>query len=521
MSFLASFAEISSVLRCDYYLLSRDIVEPFKSAQREQTSVVRGVCTDSREVRDGSLFVARRGENTDGHRFLSAAIQAGCLGVVVEKEWFDQIGSEELRTLGGLSPSRYVSMFVVSDSTRALGDLAQYWRKKLALPTVAITGSVGKTTAKECARAVLTHLLGRGRASEKSHNNHVGLPSTILSASEGDNWLLLEAGMNHSGELDYLGEISEPDLSVILNVEPVHLGNLGSLAGIARAKCELLLRTRAGGVALVNIDSVPLIEELSRLRREGHALPRIVYFGKKAEADYRLLEAQQRGERLHLLFSSGKEVASAEVPIIGEHHAYNALVAVSIAHLLRPELPLSALALSLGEYKGAPMRFEIKRLRIPSALALAGSTQQEAGTAEIELINDAYNANPSSMRASLATARNYAGASSCAAVLGDMRELGGESEFYHEQLGQDAAQSQLDYLICVGEYASLIADTARSLGLKQVFVAADCEHVADLIIKLGLPKVLLVKASRALGLEAVIAILEERIDALSSSLRTQ
>ncbi|GAG86401.1 unnamed protein product, partial [marine sediment metagenome] len=190
------------------------------------------VCTDNREAVKNSIFFARTGEQTDGHRFIEAAVSSGATACIVSDSWAN---SADAKTLINKMPDTV--FLAVKDTTIAFGDLARWWRQQLNVPVIAITGSNGKTTTKEMVRHALEQLVGAGTANEKSFNNHVGLPATILKASRSDKWLLLEAGMNHAGELRYLASIAKPSVAAVLNVGPVHLEYFSSLSVIADAKC--------------------------------------------------------------------------------------------------------------------------------------------------------------------------------------------------------------------------------------------------------------------------------------------
>lgn len=459
------------------------------------------VTVDSRDAQFGSLFVARRGETQDGHSFIAAALSQGAFGALVERDWFDSDeGKDAISKLSfDLSPSRRFCLIPVIDTTKALGQLAHLYRHQWAScssgPVVAITGSVGKTAAKEYTAHILTKLFGHGAYNKKSFNNHVGLPLSILSADEKHSWMVLEAGMNHAGELDYLGGVSEPDISVLLNVGPVHLEHFdGQIARIADAKCELIARTRSR--AWVNGDDEEVLSGLERLRTAGIALPRIFTFAKKREADLRSINVHQTPDGFieMKVLGFGQE-AQVRFEQWGQHHSYNALAAMSVAfevnQFLHRDFTLQEIADSFVDLKGIPMRFERRMI---------GKTM---------LINDAYNANPISMAGAIKTASELAREKVLTVVLGDMLELGPESSKFHYAIGQEASKLGVYALICMGKFAADTAAGAKQGGLSNTFAVDKYEQVIDCIRATGVPDVLLVKASRGMAFENVIAAFEE------------
>ena len=256
----------------------------------------------------GSAFFARRGERQDGHQYVEEAFRRGAGVCVVEQSW----DSSRLdQTAAG-------SLIKVADCTEALGRLASYVRRKSDVPVIAITGSCGKTTTKEICRSLLSSVLGPGTASIKSYNNHVGLPLTLLNASDDSRWFVLEAGMNHSGELDYLGAIAQPDVAAVLNIGPVHLGHFHSLSEIADAKCELLKHLSGQKKAVVLQGDRELEQGLRRSKQAGSEFEQ-VSFALDQDADYVAREIEREGERStrFKLLNRGEEV-SVLLPYLGE-----------------------------------------------------------------------------------------------------------------------------------------------------------------------------------------------------------
>ena len=462
--------------------------------------VACGITTDSREVCAGGIFVARRGEKDDGHAYIARACGAGASVVIAEKGWLSTLREVEL---AGYPSKHGFAVIAVKEATLALGELAKFWRQELNLPTIAITGSVGKSTTKEIVASLLERLIGQGTSNKKSFNNNVGLPLTVLSSSRTDKWMLLEAGMNHAGELDYLARIAQPDIAVILNVEAVHLEYFPNIAGIADAKCELLRGLRPGGKVVLRKENAELLAGVSREEtRQGRSFEK-VYFGQTPGVDYLVRILSDRGlAGLDLEIEERKDglkVRSA-IPHLGVHNAWNACGAVAAVMTAFPDLKLEAIAEVLPQARKAGMRLEIKEV---------------AGR---RLVVDCYNANPLSMRAAFQTVKEIAQEGKFALVLGDMRELGTESPQYHVDLGKDAASLKPEYIVAIGGHADDISAGAKSLGYHNIRVATTMDEVARLVLERTDVSLVLFKASRGIELEKAVYKLEEKLNAIPSSI---
>lgn len=401
------------------------------------------VIIDSRAVEPGDLFVALTGENVDGGRFAAAALEAGAWGVLVGPQW---AGVE-----GG-------AVLVAEQPLLAMGTLAREWRRSLGASVIAVTGSVGKTSTKD----LITALLAPARrvvASRANFNTDIGMPPEILGADPGTEVLVLEAAMRGFGEIATLAAICEPDMAVITNIAPVHLEQVGSLEGVARAKAELLEGTRDGGVAVVPAGE-PLLEPYLREGLE------VVRFGAGGDVwlDGEVVVA--RGERLDL-----------ELPFRARHQRVNALAAVAAA-LAVGVRPSGRVEVPAGYLRG-------ERIALPS-----GAT----------VINDCYNASPLSVRAALDELAAESPAGRRVAVLGDMLELGAAEADLHREVGTAAEAAGVDVLVTVGPRAAAMLDTFDG----ESYAVADAEEAAALageIVADG--DVMLVKGSRGVGLEVV------------------
>ncbi len=450
-----------------------------------------GVTTDSRAVPAGSLFVALKGERFDGHDFVPAARAAGATAALVAGAEVERVAS-----LAGACP-----LIAVADPLRALGDLAAALRRRRPLTVVAITGSNGKTTTKEMVAAILARR-GPLLKTEGNLNNLIGLPRTLLALEDGVRQAVLEMGMNAFGEIARLTEIARPDVGLITNVGPVHLEGVGSLDGVRRAKLELFRGMPAGATAVVNADD-------PRLADGADGLPlRAVRVGLAGEPD----GALARGERVDVRAEAGTPTPDGRTPLaletpagrvelrlpaLGRHQAMNAALAAAAA--LAAGATLDDVAAGLEAVRPVAGRFEQRRL--------GGG---------VLLVDDAYNANPASMAASLTTFCSLplpAGGWRLAA-LGEMRELGAATVEAHRALGRLLARLPLDRVYVYGEHAAEVVAGAREGGWPEGrAVALDThEAIADAIAaELPAGSAVFVKGSRGATMERVVTALERRL----------
>jgi UDP-N-acetylmuramoyl-tripeptide--D-alanyl-D-alanine ligase len=403
------------------------------------------VVIDSREVGPGDLFVGLVGTRSDGGEFALRALEAGAWGVLVSPAWATALS-------GG-------AVLVADDPLAALGRLGRAWRRELAAGVIAITGSVGKTSTKELTAAVLAPHR-RVVASRANFNTDIGMPLEILAAPPGTEVLVLEAAMRGFGQIADLAAISEPDVGVITNIGPVHLEQVGSLEGVARAKAELLED--------VSTAVVPAGEPLLEPYLRGFE---VVRFGDGGDVYLDGDTVVAHGERLDL-----------ELAFAARHQRTNALAAVAAAMAIGVK-PSGRVDVDFGAMRG-------ERLELAN-----GAT----------IINDCYNASPLSMRAALDELASHDTAGRRVAVLGDMLELGRESEALHREMGEVAAEAGVDVLVTVGPRAVVMLDAFDG----ESYAVADAREAAALAGELLEPgDVMLVKGSRGVGLEVVAEALE-------------
>jgi UDP-N-acetylmuramoyl-tripeptide--D-alanyl-D-alanine ligase len=431
---------------------------------------VTGVAIDSREVRPGDLFVALMGEHADGHEFVDAAFFAGATGAVVQRE----------------GPGDG-SLVVVDDTTRALLDIASAERKEMRATVVGITGSTGKTSVKDLSRAVLATRY-RVHASPKSFNTEVGVPLTLLSAEEGVDVVVCEMGSRGLGHIRLLADVARPEVGVVTNVGLAHMEMFGTQEAVADAKAELVEALPKDGTAVLNADD-PVVRGFDRRTRA-----RVIRYGMASDADVRgedLTLDDEGRPSFTLATSAGTE--HVELPVPGEHMAWNALAAAACGVALG--LSAGECAAGLKEARVSPWRMEV--FDTPSG---------------IRVVNDAYNANPTSMAAALRAVRAMAGSGRCVAVLGEMAELGSVSVEEHEHVGELAARLGIDRVITVGELAHVIAVSAVREGVEPNHVTrcATVEEAFEAVAAQARPgDVVLVKASRAVGLERLAERLKD------------
>ncbi|MBE3597667.1 MAG: UDP-N-acetylmuramoyl-tripeptide--D-alanyl-D-alanine ligase [Limnochordaceae bacterium] len=444
-----------------------------------------GVSTDSRSVRPGDLFVALVGPRFDGHDFVGQAVERGAAAVMVNS-----------RRAGALPPGEYAAV-AVEETLEGLQRLAAWYRRRLAARVVAVTGSVGKTTTKEMTAAILGRVGPTVRA-PASFNNDVGVPLAILMASDETRYLVLEIAMRGLGQIRHLGRLALPSVGVVTNVGESHLGVLGSVEAIARAKAELVEALEAGGAAVLNADD-PRVVAMRARARSG---VRVITFGTSDAADVRVQHVEGGGllgTRFELAVRDGPTIP-CHVPIPGRHLALDAAAAAAAS--LACGVDPAAVPAGLAEFAGASMRMET----VP-------------GADDVLIINDAYNASPASMRAALETLERIAAErrSRAVAVLGDMLELGELAREAHRSVGEEAARRGVAVLVATGSMAAWTAEGARRAaggGQVDVVVASDAGEAAARVTGIVRPgDTVLVKGSRAVGLERVVQALASARDA--------
>ena len=429
---------------------------------------VTDVVVDSREAAPGAMFVAIAGERADGHAFASQARKSGACVTL------------SARVIDG-------PCLVVDDPVHALGRLAHWVRThRLTCTVVAITGSSGKTSTKDLVAQVLSRS-GRTVAAAGSFNTEVGVPLTILRADETTEYLVLEMGMRGEGHIRYLCEIATPSVGVLINIGSAHLGMLGSVGAIARAKGEILEGLPTDGVAIVNGDDAAVMEQASRTAAT------VMSFGVGPSCDVRAtdLRLDDRACPAFTLHHGDRAVPVALL-LRGEHSAHNALAAAAVGVTLK--VPIESIAAALGaSMPQSKWRMEVR--------------ESEEGWI---IVNDAYNANPDSMRAGLEVLASMSTGRRSWAVFGEMKELGETAEAEHEAIGRLVGDLGITRLVGIGEGARPMERACKAEGsflTEATWVATPDEAITLLRSELSPGDVVLVKASRSIGLERLAAAL--------------
>lgn len=446
----------------------------------------QGCEIDSRRVTPGELFIAICGEKTDGHKFIDKAFEAGAAIVIGEARRLEEGGLPEV-------PSEK-ALIAVEDSLGALQELAKAWIKEVHPLVVAITGSCGKTTTKDMVAAVLAQKYTVHKNAE-NYNNELGLPLTILRSPRDIEVMVLEMGMRGLGQIDALCRICNPAIGVITNIGTTHMELLGSQEKIAQAKWELIEFLPEKGIAVLNA------EDYYSVTKAGSLPPSIqkIFYGTKgeyAQPDVSGKNLQIAGS-LKTIFeaSIGDQNVEVTLPLPGKHNVLDALAALAVGHICG--VPLAKGALALEGFKLSGMRLEMLE-----------------GISDSVIINDVYNANPASMKASLHVLAERGGEKTIA-VLGEMYELGDVCTSGHREVGQIVAQLGIRELVTVGKLAQNIAQGAIDSGLsaQRVHMSEDCGQAADITRKL-LEEMksntwILVKGSRGMKMEKISDLLKK------------
>ncbi|MGO5022033.1 UDP-N-acetylmuramoyl-tripeptide--D-alanyl-D-alanine ligase [Lawsonibacter sp. LCP25S3_G6] len=426
------------------------------------------VDTDSRDIHPGSLFIPLAGERFDGHAYINAALESGAAGCLTQRE------------RESYQPGKFYVK--VSSTQRALRDLAAWYKEQFQIPFVAVTGSVGKTTAKDMLAAVLG-VKYKVLKTEGNFNNNIGLPLTLLRLDSSHQVGVVEMGMDKFGEIDYLGGIVKPEVGVITNIGDAHIERLGSRENIFKAKCELLPHIKPDGLLVLNGDD-PMLATL-----RGHAPVQTVFCGQGEGMEYRAQITGGDGvSHIHCRLTTPHMDREVCIPALGEHMVYPTLIAAAVAE----RFGLTADEIEQGIRQFVPTRMRMNILRRGNGIII---------------LDDTYNANPQSMRAAISVLSDSQ-SSYKIAVLGDMLELGPFSPALHAEVGEYLGQAGIQCLVAVGEQSAAMAQGARDAGVPQVLYCQDKgEAMERLPMLLRGDCTILVKASRGMKMEDITAFL--------------
>lgn len=438
-------------------------------------TAVTSVVSDNRKATDGSLFAAFIGENTDGHRYVDAALTAGAVGALISAD-----------------PGTYLpgkAYILVDDTIVAVGDLARAYRGRFDIPVIGITGSVGKTTTKDMIASVLAERYHVTKT-QANYNNNIGLPRTMFTIDHETEIAVIEMGMNHLGEINYLTRIAQPTAATITNVGTAHIGNLGSRENIYKAKTEIFHGMAEGSFAVLNGDDDYLPNCVTDPALAGRY--EFVYIGEGEHCDYRAIDIEDTlQDEVRYTAVTPQGTYKVTVPALGRHMIYPTLTAAALgAHY---GLTNEEIAAGIAHY-------------VPTGLRMERTSVGENNV----IYNDTYNASAASMQAAITTLANTVGYRHVA-VLGDMFELGAMTEQLHREVGRAAAAAGIEVLIAIGEASAAMADEARADGLAEVYHCADLEAAKGIICDVMQPDTAwLFKASHGMHLGDLVAFTTEQ-----------
>lgn len=434
--------------------------------QMQAQATLADVCTDTRKIQPGSLFVCLRGERFDGHSFASQAAQLGAAALLVDHP----VDAD-------------VPQLVVTDTGKALLQLAGWYRRRFQLPVVGLTGSVGKTTTKEFIALVLGAKYNTLKT-QGNLNNEIGVPQMLFRLEDSHTAAVIEMGMNHFGEISRLTRAVAPTVGLITNIGVSHIENLGSRAGILQAKLEILEGMAPDAPLIVNIDN-----DMLRTVKLGDR-PLLTFAIDDQSADFTATDIAEQGSTTTFTVHHSTFTQPVTIPTVGIHNVYNALAAMAVGYVtgVNPAAAASALA----NYVPASMR------------------QNLVQVGGVQVIEDCYNASPDSMRAALQTLgklpvhRRYA-------VLGAMLELGDYAKEAHTQVGKMAAENGIDGVLAYGADAAYIVEAAKQAGLENARLFDTKEALAQSLAQQVQPgDGVLFKGSRGMHLEDVMHTVYER-----------
>jgi len=467
-----------------------DVIEALTGIRPDQaTQVITDASIDSRQIIPGGMFIALPGERVEGHDFIAAAFEQGAHLALIQKDLYEQFSILDLRNV---TPETHFDIpelpfcLLVQDSLQALQQVARFWRRKLELRVVGITGSVGKSTTKELVASVLEQRY-RTLKNPGNMNNEIGLPLTLLRLSEGYEVAVLEMGFYVPGEISFLCDLALPQVGVITNVGTVHAERAGSQEAIALGKSELVQALPAApeGTAILNFDD-PWVREMA-----ARTQAQVFFYGLDPQADLWADEVESTGlEGIHFRLHYRNETLYLRVPMIGRHSVHTALRAAAV-----------------GLVEGLTWQEIVSGLQSGHSQLRLVAVRSKTGAL---LLDDTYNASPESTLAALNLLSELEGRK--VAVLGDMLELGPYEEHGHQMVGARAAEV-VEILVTVGERGRMIASAAGAAGLapSHIIELDNAQQVVEYLRpQLQESDVVLVKGSHGMRMDRIVAALEYR-----------
>ncbi len=445
-----------------------------------QALKVVGVSTDTRTIKDGNLFVSLIGSHYDGHEYALQAYEDGAVAIVWQRDHDPATIPVE------------IPLILVDNTLEALQQLAAAYRNQLSVRVIGITGSNGKTSTKDMVASVMATQF-RVHKTRGNLNNHIGLPQTLLQMDEATEIAVVEMGMSGRGEIELLSKIALPDAVIITNVGEAHMLQLGTREEIANAKFEIIAGLRSDGV-LIYLGDEPLLQQLVEENDQQGA--QIITFGLDAEVnDYYPSEIHVQADRTNFAVNvnvkgNSSPLTKLAIPLLGRHNVINALAAIAVAQWFG----LNEVLIRSGLQQTVPTGMRIELLHASNGLSI---------------LNDAYNASPASMKAAIQLLDELQGYRHKIVVLGDMLELGPQSESYHRDIGKLLNSLSFSYIFTFGEMASYIADECRAMySLNRVVATNDKADLIKQVAAVAMPQdIVLVKASRGKRLEELVEAL--------------
>lgn len=434
---------------------------------------VENFSKDTRDITDGSLYIAIRGERTDGNDYIEDAFENGAIGCIVDK----------LLDKKKIDKNADKVIIYVKDSIDAIQKLAKYKRSLYNIPVVAVTGSVGKTSTKDIIASVLSQefkvLKTRG-----NYNNHIGVPLTILGLKE-HTAAVIEMGMNHLGEISILTDIAKPTISVITNIGTSHIGNLGSRENILKAKLEVLKGMDEKGIIIINNDN-DLLNDWARKNIKY----KVNTYGIDNKSDYMAYNIELLPDKSIFNSDIDRRRCKIDVPVAGLAFIYNSLSGIAVGDILN--IKTEKIIKGISEIKLTSSRMDIQKIKD-----------------DILIINDSYNASYDSTKAALEVLKNTKAAKRIA-ILGDMLELGDYAEELHKEVGNEVVKNSIDVLITVGENAKYIAERVKELGGCNTYICRNNEEAIHVVnSNVSKNDVILLKASNGMKFNEILEKLKE------------
>jgi UDP-N-acetylmuramoyl-tripeptide--D-alanyl-D-alanine ligase len=438
-----------------------------------------GISTDSRLIKKGNLFVALKGDKFDGHDFIRTVIKEGAIGILAHDE----------EKINQIPAGKKIAVIKVADTLLALGDLAHVWRKKFSINVIGLTGSSGKTTTKEMIAAII----GRKKnilKTEGNLNNLIGLPQTIFRLTDKHELMVLEMGTNTRGEIKRLTQIADPDIGLITNIGPAHLAGFGSMDVVREEKSDLFFNMSPSGIAIINLDDKAVATAAEKWRGGK------VTFSMSPNADITVKDIAKNGAKgVSFNLVIGGNTQKVEMKIVGLHHVYNAMAAAATA--VAAGIDVTTISEGLSAF--LPFRGRMETIKLRNGAFL---------------LDDSYNANPASVREALMTLKDLKINHNGFVFLGDMLELGAESDERHRKVGLLIATIGVNALFLQGDFSQFTSSGAIEGGMapENIFFLSDNEMGID-YLKKNLKKGdwILVKGSRRMKMEKIAAKIRDNL----------